>query len=205
MTDFINIFLPPSKISRQIGLFFGSFNPVHIGHMAIANYMVEFTPLKEVWFVVSPQNPFKKKEDLLNDLDRLEMVQQAIGDDTRFRAIDVEFRMPKPSFTIDTLKLLAEKYPDHHFSLIMGSDNLENFTQWKDYQSILDNYPILVYPRPGSDTSGKITHKNLQLIEAPLLEISSTFLRKSVGQGKNMRMYFPEKVWEFLDRMNFYK
>jgi len=205
MTDFINIFLPPSKISRQVGLFFGSFNPVHIGHMAISNYMVEFTPLKEVWFVVSPQNPFKKQEDLLKDFDRFEMVQRAIGDDPRFRAVDAEFRMPKPSFTIDTLKLLTEKYPDHHFSLIIGSDNLEKFAQWKDYQTILNNYQVLVYPRPGCDNSGEITFSSMQRIDAPQLEISSTFLRKSISEGKNMRMFFPAPVWEYIDKMNFYR
>lgn len=205
MTSFINIFLPPDKVSMKVGLFFGSFNPLHIGHMAIANYMVEFTGLKQVWFVVSPQNPFKKKEDLLNDLDRLELVQRAIGDDSRFRATDVEFRMPKPSYTIDTLTSLSQKYPDHHFSLIMGSDNLVNFRQWKNYQEILDQYPILVYPRPGESPVEPLQHKNIHIIDAPLMEISSTVLRKAISEGHNMRCFFPDKVWEYIDKMNFYR
>lgn len=205
MTDFINIFLPPDKVSMKVGLFFGSFNPIHIGHMAIANYMVEFTGLKQVWFVVSPQNPFKKKEDLLNDLDRLELVQRAVGDDSRFRATDVEFRMPKPSYTIDTLTSLSQKYPNHHFSLIMGSDNLVNFRQWKNYQEILDHYPILVYPRPGDSPMEPLQHKNVLVINAPQMEISSTFLRKAILEGHNMRCFFPDKVWEYIDKLNFYR
>lgn len=205
MTGFINIFLPPDKVSMKVGLFFGSFNPLHIGHMAIANYMVEFAGVRQVWFVVSPQNPFKKKEDLLNDFDRLELVQRAIGDDSRFRATDVEFHMSKPSYTIDTLTNLSQKYPDHQFSLIMGSDNLVNFRQWKNYQDILDHYPILVYPRPGEPPVEPLQHKNIQIIDAPLMEISSTFLRKAIPEGHNMRCFFPDKVWEFIDKMNFYR
>ncbi len=204
MTGFINIFLPPDKISLKVGLFFGSFNPVHIGHMAIANYMTEFAGLQQVWFVVSPQNPFKKKEELLNDYDRLELVQRATGDDPRFRVNDAEFRMPKPSYTIDTLTLLSEKFPNHHFSLIMGSDILTNFTHWKNYQAILDHYPILVYPRPGS-SEGSFSHDNIRIIEAPLIEISSTFLRKAIRDGHNMRFFFPEPVWQYIDKMNFYR
>lgn len=204
MTGFINIFLPPEKITLKVGLFFGSFNPIHIGHMAIANYMAEYAGLQQVWFVVSPQNPFKKKEDLLNDFDRLELVRLAIGDDPRFRVSDAEFRMPKPSYTIDTLTHLSGKYPTHHFSLIMGSDNLTKFTQWKNYQEILNHYPILVYPRPGSPES-PFTHETILTIEAPLMEISSTFLRNAIREGHNMRCFFPEKVWEYIDKMNFYR
>ena len=204
MTGFINIFLPPDKITLKVGLFFGSFNPIHIGHMAIANYMAEFAGLQQVWFVVSPQNPFKKKEDLLNDFDRLELVRLAISDDPRFRVSDAEFRMSKPSYTIDTLTHLSGKFPTHHFSLIMGSDNLTNFTQWKNYQEILDHYPILVYPRPGSAES-PFTHETIRTIDAPLMEISSTFLRKALRDGHNMRCFFPDKVWEYIDKMNFYR
>jgi len=204
MTDFINIFLPPDKISLKVGLFFGSFNPVHIGHMAIANYITEFAGLKQVWFVVSPQNPFKKREDLLNDIDRYEMVLKAIGDDPRFRVTDIESRMPKPSYTIDTLKQLTGKYPNHNFSLIVGSDILESFTRWKEYQSILDNFPVLVYPRPGA-VPASFTHPCIRTLDAPLIEISSTFLRNAIREGRNMRCFFPEKVWEYLDKMNFYR
>ena len=155
MTGLLNIILPPGKVSLRIGLFFGSFNPVHIGHLAIANYLVEFGNIDQLWFVVSPHNPHKKKENLLHDYDRLEMMQIAIRNEHRFRVCDVEFRLPKPSYTIDTLTHLSEKYPDHSFSIIMGSDNIVNFHRWKNYDQILKNYGILVYPRPGIDQIGR--------------------------------------------------
>jgi len=150
MTDLLNILLPPGKISLKIGLYFGSFNPVHIGHMAIANFLVEYGDIDQLWFVVTPQNPLKKKENLLNDIDRLEMMHIAVGDDFRFRVSDIEFRLPKPSYTIDTLTYLAEKFPAHHFSIIMGSDNLVNFHRWKNYEVIAQNYGIIVYPHQRS-------------------------------------------------------
>jgi len=205
MTDLINILLPPTKIPMKIGLFFGTFNPPHIGHLAVANYMAEFTDLTQVWFVVSPQNPLKDQAGLLKEYDRLELMRQAVNDDRRFRVSDVEFRLPKPSYTIHTLDHLKEKYPDHSFSLIMGSDNLENFGKWKEYVRILENHRILVYPRPGFDPSGYMTHEHIKLINAPMFEISSTFIRKAVQEGRDLRYFVPERVWEYLDKMNFYR
>jgi nicotinate-nucleotide adenylyltransferase len=205
MTGLINILLPPGKINLKIGLFFGSFNPVHIGHMAIANYLVEFTGINQLWFVVSPQNPFKKTENLLADHHRLELMLRAVNDDPRFRVSDVEFHLPKPSYTIDTLNALKEKFPTHQFVPILGSDNLEGLPQWKSYETILESYEIMVYPRPGFDPSKFILHRNILKVDAPLLEISSTFIRDSIRDRKNMRFFLPQKVWEYIQEMQFYK
>jgi nicotinate-nucleotide adenylyltransferase len=205
MADLLNIILPPGKISMKIGLFFGSFNPVHIGHMAIANYLVEFSSIDQLWFVVSPQNPHKRKENLLNDYDRLEMMHLAVKNEHRFRICDVEFRLPKPSYTIDTLVHLSEKFPDHSFSIIMGSDNLVNFHRWKNYDQILKNYGILVYPRPGFDPQQAHTEIDYTLINAPLMEISSTFIRDGIQEGRDLRHFLPPGVWEYIDKMGFYR
>lgn len=205
MTDLLNILLPPQKISLKIGLYFGSFNPVHIGHMAIANFMVEYAGIDQLWFVVSPQNPLKRKENLLNDIDRLEMVHLAVDDDFRFRVSDIEFRLPKPSYTIDTLTHLSEKYPDHHFSIIMGSDNLESLHKWKNADAILENYGIIVYPRPGFNKESIVNFHNVTIADAPLMEISSTFIREAIKEGKNMRHFLPPKVWDYIDKMGFYR
>jgi nicotinate-nucleotide adenylyltransferase len=205
MAGLINILLPPTKIPMKIGLFFGSFNPPHIGHMAIANYLAEYTDLTQVWFVVSPQNPLKEQTGLLKEYDRLELMRQAVGDDRRFRVSDVEFRLPRPSFTINTLEHLKEKFPDHLFSLIMGADNLENFSKWKEYERILDNYHILIYPRPGSGNSGHFSHDHIRWVEAPLLEISSTFIRQAIAEGRDVRYFVPERVWDYMDKMNYYR
>lgn len=205
MTGLLNIILPPGKVSLRIGLFFGSFNPVHIGHLAIANYLVEYGNIDQLWFVVSPQNPHKKKENLLNDYDRLEMMHLAAKDEHRFRVCDVEFRLPKPSYTIDTLTHLSEKYPDHSFSIIMGSDNLVNFHRWKNYDQILRNYGILVYPRPGFDPQQAQIEDNYTLINAPLMEISSTFIREGIRQGRDLRHFLPPGVWDYIDKMGFYR
>jgi nicotinate-nucleotide adenylyltransferase len=205
MTDLINILLPPTKIRLNIGLFFGSFNPPHIGHMAIANYLVEFAGLNQLWFVVSPQNPLKEQSSLLKEYDRLELVRQAVEGDLRFRVSDVEFRMPKPSYTINTLTYLKDKFPDHTFTLIIGSDNLENFQQWKDYGTILGNYRIIVYPRPGFSGESVPGHNNIRLIEAPQMEISSTFIRDSIRAGKDVRYFVTAPVWEYMDKMNYYR
>jgi nicotinate-nucleotide adenylyltransferase len=195
----------------ETGLYFGSFNPIHIGHMAIANYLVEFTGLKQIWFVVSPHNPLKQKTSLLNDYQRLEMVHMAIDDDPRFRASDIEFNMPKPSYTIDTLTYLSEKYPDREFRLIMGSDNLYFIHKWKNYNNLLDEYKIIVYPRPGyPDDIERLPvlsdyGERIDQINAPLMEISSSFIRKAVKEGKNICHFLPEKVFKYMDEMNFYK
>ena len=204
MSDLINILLPPGKIHLKIGLYFGSFNPVHIGHMAIANYMVEYAGIDQLWFVVSPQNPHKRKENLLNDIDRLEMVHLAVDDDYRFRVSDIEFRLPKPSYTIDTLTHLSEKYPDHHFSIIMGSDNLESMHKWKNSDAILAKYGIIVYPRPGFNKNNLGGFPKITIADAPLMEVSSSYIREALREGKNVRHFLPPKVWSYIDKMGFY-
>ncbi len=187
------------------GLYFGSFNPVHIGHMALANYMLSFTEMQEVWFVVSPQNPLKEKTGLLADHHRLELVHQAIGDYPGFRASNIEFSMPQPSYTIDTLARLEEKYPTKKFALIMGEDNLSHFHKWKNHEVIMERYALFVYPRLGARRNIYHDHKNVHLVEAPQIEISSSFIRKSCAQGLDVKFFMPHQAWEYMDRMNFYK
>lgn len=194
-----------STVKLKIGLYFGSFNPIHIGHMVIANYMVEFSDIDQLWFVVSPQNPLKKQENLLDDFHRFELVHRAVNEDKRFRASNIEFKLPKPSYTIDTLTYLKEQFPNHTFSIIMGADNLENFNKWKNFEIILENYGIIVYPRPGIEINDFQNHTNVKIVKAPLMEISSTFIRESIKQGKDLRHFIPLKTWEYLDEMNFYK
>jgi nicotinate-nucleotide adenylyltransferase len=173
--------------------------------MAIANYIAEFTDIDQVWLVVSPQNPLKDKEILLNDYDRLELMHKAIDDDRRFRACDIEFSLPKPSYTIDTLSNLSTKYPDYHFSVIMGSDNLNSIREWKNFREILDKYKIIVYPRPGAEGLLSEVPGNIKVLQAPMMEISSTFIRDSVKAGKNMKFFLPPKVWDYIEMMNYYK
>ncbi len=190
----------------EIGLYFGSFNPVHIGHLAIANYMVEFAGLDEFWFVVTPQNPHKQKVNLLNDYDRLEMVQLAVEGDNRLQVSDIEFFLPKPSYTVDTLTYLKDRNPNRHFKILMGSDNLENFHKWKNHESILENYGVLVYPRPGFDKSKVMQHKNIIVAkDAPQMEISSSFIRKAIKNDKDVRHFLPPKVWEYIDKKRLYR
>lgn len=189
----------------KVGLFFGSFNPVHIGHLAIANYMVEFTDLDKVWFVVSPHNPLKKKNTLLADYHRLQMVRLAIEYDNRFKASNIEFSLPQPSYTIDTLTYLKEKHPKDKFVLIMGSDGLNTFHKWKNSDQVIADYPRYVYPRPGTDPELLSHLVNGSVVQAPLMEISSTFIREAIANGKNIKYFLPEKVWEFIGEMNFYK
>ena len=189
----------------KTGLYFGSFNPVHIGHMAIANYIAEFTDCRQVWFVISPHNPFKKKSTLLDDYARYELLQLAIDDDSRFRVSDIEFRLPKPSYTINTLTYLSEQYPKNEFVLIMGSDNLPAFNKWKNHEIIENNYARLVYPRPGSEKYRQQEWKNLSFIDAPMIEISSSFIRDAIAGGKNVRHFLPPKVYEEIEKMNYYK
>jgi nicotinate-nucleotide adenylyltransferase len=198
---------PSSKTfaPKEVGLYFGSFNPVHIGHLAIANYMVEFSGLDEFWFVVSPQNPHKQKINLLNDYDRLEMVQLAVEDDDRLQVSDIEFFLQKPSYTVDTLAYMKERNPNRHFKILMGSDNLENFPKWKNFETIVENYGVLVYPRPGFDKSKAMQHKNIVIAEnAPQMEISSSFIRKAIKKGKDVRHFLPPKVWEYIVKKGFY-
>jgi nicotinate-nucleotide adenylyltransferase len=189
----------------KIGLFFGSFNPVHVGHMVLANYMLEFTDLDRVWFVVSPQNPLKNKSTLLNEKQRLQMVELAIGDNTKLKASNIEFKLPQPSYTIVTLTYLKEKFPKHEFVLIMGADNLNSFRKWKNYEEILKQYELYVYPRPESDGGEFKTHPKVKFTNAPLMEVSSSAIRKAIQDGKDVRYFVPEMVWKYMKEMHFYE
>ena len=189
----------------KTGLFFGSFNPIHNGHMVIANYFAEFSDLKQVWFVVSQHNPLKPAGSLLNDFQRLQLVELAIGDYRKMKVSKIEFGLPKPSYTINTLTHLQEKFPQHEFVLIMGSDNLHTFHKWKNYEQILEYYSIYIYPRPGFDGGDFKNHPKVKFIEAPLMEISSTFIRNAIKSKKDVRFMMPEKVADYIDEMNFYK
>lgn len=189
----------------KTGLYFGSFNPIHNGHMAIANYMREFTGLDEVWFIVSPQNPFKNKQSLLSEYHRFEMVELAINDTAGYRASNIEFHLPKPSYTVDTLAYLFDKYPDREFVLIMGSDNLKNFHKWKNFNEILRYHHIFVYPRPNIPDTPLLQNPRIHLTDAPLMEISSSFIRTAIKEGKDVRFYLPHRVWNFIEEMHFYQ
>ncbi|WP_321347154.1 nicotinate (nicotinamide) nucleotide adenylyltransferase [uncultured Draconibacterium sp.] len=201
-----DILAPKTNLQLKVGLYFGSYNPIHIGHLAIANYMVEYTDIDQLWFVVSPQNPLKKKNNLLDDYQRLELVHRAVDGDDRFRASNIEFSLPKPSYTVDTLAYLKDQHPNYHFKILMGSDNLENFHKWKNYETIIEDYGIIVYPRPGFDPQKVQVEKNITLAkDAPLMEISSSFIRKAIQNGKDVRHFLPQKSWEYLEEMNFYR
>jgi nicotinate-nucleotide adenylyltransferase len=187
------------------GLYFGSFNPIHIGHLAIANFMVEFSDLEQLWFVVSPQNPLKSKHSLLQDYHRLEMVRLAVEDDDRFRASDIEFRLPKPSFTIDTLVYLEEKHPGREFQLIMGADGLRTFHKWKHADLIIQKYHRLIYPRPGTDPEALSRLSNATVVDAPMMDISSSFIRKAIKKGKDVRHLVPARAYTYMREMHFYE
>ncbi len=189
----------------KTGLFFGSFNPIHTGHMILAEYMVEYAGLKEVWFVVSPQNPLKEKKGLLADHHRLAMVNIAIEDDARFRSSNIEFKMPQPSYTIDTLAYLSEKYPDHRFVLIGGTDILPSFHKWKNYRQLLEQYELYIYNRPHYDPGEYRQHPGIRFFDAPLLEISASFIRDSIKKGREVRYMLPQKVHEYIREMHFYE
>ncbi|RUT78640.1 nicotinate (nicotinamide) nucleotide adenylyltransferase [Ancylomarina longa] len=189
----------------KIGLYFGSFNPVHIGHLAIANYMAEFSDLDQIWFVISPQNPFKKKESLLPDYHRLELVNRSIENYPKIKASNIEFGLPKPSYTIDTLTYLKEKFPIYEFSLILGSDNLKNFHKWKNNDLILLNHELYVYPRPGYNDQEIKLNGRVHLINAPLMEISSSFIREAIKNHKEIPFFLPELAYQYLKEMHFYE
>lgn len=189
----------------KIGLFFGSFNPIHIGHMIIANYLANHTYLDKVWIVVSPQNPLKDKAILINTYDRLEMCKLAFNDDPKIQVSDIELNLPQPSYTIDTLIYLKEKYPEHEFSLIMGADNLNTLKKWKNYEIILRDYKILVYPRVKESKTELDSHPNVTISNAPVMEISSTFIRNSIKENKNIRYYIPDSVLKFIESKGLYK
>lgn len=189
----------------NIGLYFGSFNPIHVGHLVIANVMVEKAGLDQVWFVVSPQNPFKSNGSLAHEFDRLDMVRAAIHDNYKFQVSDAEFQMPKPSYTVDTMAVLTDKYPQHQFQLIIGEDNLAGFKKWKNYQAILDFYGLCVYPRPDSQPSELRTHPSIQMIDAPLLNISATFIRDCIRQGQSIKYLVPDSVIEIIESRKLYR
>ncbi len=188
----------------QIGLFFGSFNPIHIGHLIIANTMAESDWIDQVWFVVSPQNPFKKSSNLAHEHDRLEMVRLAIDENPKFNVTDIEFRMPKPSFTIDTLAYLTEKFPQHRFKLILGEDNLVHFHKWKNYEAILEHHELLIYPRPKVTGQTKISTSYYKIVEAPMIDISATFIRDSLQNGRSIRYLVPGSVADYMRGKHLY-
>ncbi len=188
----------------KIGLFFGSFNPVHIGHLIIANIMAETTDLSKVWMVVSPLNPFKPSKGLLHEFDRFDMVRAAVYDHYKLEASDIEFHLPKPSYTIHTLVHLREKHPDKEFKVIMGEDNLTNFVKWKNHDIILEDYGLYVYPRPGVQLSGLKNHPNVRMVDAPLLDISATFIRNCVRKHQSVRYMVPDVVEEMIRTRGFY-
>lgn len=188
----------------KIGLYFGSFNPVHVGHLIIANHFIQYTELQQVWMVVSPHNPLKNSASLLNENHRFHLVQKALEGETKIKASSVEFQLPRPSFTIDTLTYLQEKYPQHEFSVIMGSDSFQNISKWKNYQVLLKNYTIYIYDRPGFPVSLG-TEKNIQILQAPLLEISSTKIREMIKTGKSIRYLVPDEVAKEIITNNYYK
>lgn len=189
----------------KIGLFFGSFNPVHVGHLVIAGYMANYTELKQVWLVVSPHNPLKNKNDLILTYDRLEMAKLATEDAENIRVSDVELKLPQPSYTIDTLSYLKERYPEHEFSLIMGSDNLASLKKWKNYGLILRDHHIFVYPRPGFENIEFAGHPSVTITQTPLMELSATFIRRSFKEGKSIRFFVPDAVLEFIESKSLYK
>jgi nicotinate-nucleotide adenylyltransferase len=191
----------------NIGLYFGTFNPIHVGHLIIANHMAEYTNLEQVWFVVSPQNPFKQKATLLADYHRYQLVQIATEDYSKLKPSKIEFDLPIPSYTVKTLAHLTEKHPDHTFNLIMGEDNLNNFHKWKNYSYILENHHLYVYPRLTATLKNDAfkNHPHVHLINAPVIEIAATHIRKAIALKQEVRPLLPCKVWQYIDEMNFYK
>lgn len=189
----------------KIGLYFGSFNPIHTGHLVIASFMAEFAGLEQVWLVVSPHNPLKMHQTLLQDYHRLQLVKIAIGDNRKLKTSDVEFKLSKPSYTINTLTHLKEQFPQHQFTLIVGADILESFHEWKNYEQILQQYELYVYPRPNSTGGDLMKHPKVKFVQAPLMEISSTFIRDGIRNKKDVRYMMPESVWDYIEEMHFYE
>lgn len=191
----------------KIGLYFGTYNPIHVGHLIIANHMAEHADLDQVWMVVTPHNPLKKKATLLDDHHRLQMVYLATEDFPKIKPSDIEFKLPQPNYTVNTLIHLHEKYPDYEFSLIMGEDNLKTLHKWKNYETILQHHDIYVYPRISSEAENLElkNHPKIHLIDAPVVEISSTIIRDTIKKGKNVQPLLPHKVWEYIDHNNFYR
>lgn len=189
----------------KVGLFFGSFNPIHTGHLIIANYMANHTTLDQVWLVVSPHNPLKDKRDLINIYDRLEMAKLATENAKNIYVSDIELKLPQPSYTIDTLTHLHEKYPQHQFVLIMGADNLSSLKKWKNYELILRDYAIYVYPRPNYTEHEFYSHPAVTITSTPLMELSATFIRKAIQENKSVQFFIPDAVIDFIDSKNLYR
>ena len=187
----------------KIGLYFGSFNPIHTGHLIIASFVANNTDVQQVWLVVSPHNPLKKSSTLLNEYHRLHLVQMAIEGDSQLKASNIEFKLPRPSFTIDTLTYLDEKYPEHQFEIILGSDSFQNISKWKNYEQLIKNYSFLVYSRPGFEVATNL--ENVEILKAPLLEISSTHLRELIRQNRSIRYLVPENVRDEIQKNGYYK
>jgi nicotinate-nucleotide adenylyltransferase len=194
----------------KVGLYFGTFNPIHIGHLIIANHIAEHSGLDQIWMVVTPHNPLKNKQTLLDDYKRLQLVSLATENYSKIKPSDIEFKLSQPNYTVNTLAHLKEKYPQNIFSLIMGEDNIKSLYKWKNYEVILENHDIYVYPRICSEQENKqnlvyLNHATIHIVDAPIVEISSTFIRESIKKGKNVRPLLPEKVWEYIDHNNLYK
>jgi nicotinate-nucleotide adenylyltransferase len=199
---------------QNIGLFFGTFNPIHVGHLILANFMAQLPEIDEVWFVVTPRNPFKSKETLLEDIHRLALVREAVESNLRLKASNIEFGLPQPNYTVDTLAFLSEKYPEKNFTLIMGEDNLRGFHKWKNYETILQYYHILVYPRvythneqveQSETTKELLRHPHVKMVDAPLMKISSSMIREMIAEGKDVQYILSPEVFKYVDEMNFYK
>lgn len=189
-----------------IGLYFGTFNPIHVGHLIIANHIVEHTNLDKIWFVVTPHNPLKNKKTLLDNYQRLEMVHMATSPYDKLGVSNIEFGLPQPNYTINTLEHIKEKHPNHSFALIMGEDNLKSLHKWKNYELLLENYEIYVYPRVTKLSDNNLSnHSSIHFVDAPIVEISSTHIRKNIKDGKNVEPLLPHSVWKYIDEMNFYK
>lgn len=195
----------PAKNKKRTALFFGSFNPIHVGHLIIANRMLQEEGVGEVWLVVSPQNPLKERATLLADHHRLQMVQRAIDDNYRLRACDIEMHLPVPSYTVVTLAALQEKHPDREFCLIMGSDNLATLTRWRNYEHILEHYHLYVYPRPGSEHCPLRNHQSVTMVDVPMMDISSSYIRAQIAAGHDVRYLLTEPVYKYLKEMHFYE
>jgi nicotinate-nucleotide adenylyltransferase len=188
----------------KIGLFFGSFNPIHNGHLIIANHILNETELNKIWFIISPQNPFKESHSLLNSYDRLHLINKAIESDSRMKASDIEFNLPKPSYTSTTLAYLTEKYPKHEFSIIIGSDSFQNLNKWKNFEYIINNYQIIIYKRPGFEVTNTLGAK-IEIMDAPLLEISATYIRELVKKNKSIKYLVPESIEQEVQHNRFFQ
>ncbi|MCL4139509.1 UNVERIFIED_CONTAM: hypothetical protein GTU68_055191 [Idotea baltica] len=191
----------------KIGLYFGTFNPIHVGHLIIANYMVEYSDLDEIWMVVTPHNPFKKKSSLLENHHRFELVYRATENYPKIKPSDIEFKLPQPNYTVFTLAHITDKYPDKEFCLIMGEDNLKSFHKWKNYEVILEHHHLYIYPRiaEGEVEHQFKNHSKIHKVDAPIVQISSTMIRNGIQQNKNIKPMLTKEVWEYIDEMNFYK